>query len=112
MATALSFAPTHCKQIQHHTWQHPIRHFPPVLTLPKTDHHITCSLHTINNRRQLNLRRLAMSASGNSLELGSTTQFELSTETDFNRIVSPEGLISICGFGSLLSGNQLHYNLN
>ncbi|KAL8100397.1 uncharacterized protein LOC141684640 [Apium graveolens] len=106
MAPALSLAPTHCKQIQHHTWQHPIRHLPPILTLPNTDHRISQSLHTINNRRQLNLRRLAMSSSGKSLELGSTTQFELSTETDFNKIVSPDGLISICGFGSLLSENS------
>ncbi|KAH6780161.1 hypothetical protein C2S52_011398 [Perilla frutescens var. hirtella] len=29
--------------------------------------------------------------------------FELKDESDFDQIVSPEGLVSICGFGSLLS---------
>ncbi|GER56906.1 replicase polyprotein 1a [Striga asiatica] len=29
--------------------------------------------------------------------------FELKAESDFDRIVSPDGLVSICGFGSLLS---------
>ncbi|KAL6503363.1 hypothetical protein OROGR_025286 [Orobanche gracilis] len=32
-----------------------------------------------------------------------TLPFELIVESDFDRIVSPEGLVSICGFGSLLS---------
>ncbi|EPS58264.1 hypothetical protein M569_16552, partial [Genlisea aurea] len=29
--------------------------------------------------------------------------FELKDESDFDRIMSPDGMISICGFGSLLS---------
>ncbi|KAL1832570.1 hypothetical protein ACET3Z_002221 [Daucus carota] len=103
MTAVLTFAPTHYKQIQYHTWQRPIRHLPPRLTFTTTDHRFTTrSLHITNNRRQL----AAMSSSGNSLPLGSTTQFELSTEADFNKIVSPDGLISICGFGSLLSENS------
>lgn len=32
-----------------------------------------------------------------------TPPFELTTESDFDRIVSSDGLVSICGFGSLLS---------
>ncbi|KAL6571603.1 hypothetical protein OROHE_003246 [Orobanche hederae] len=32
-----------------------------------------------------------------------TLPFELKVESDFDQIVSPEGLVSICGFGSLLS---------
>uniref|UniRef100_A0A162B4B3 Uncharacterized protein n=1 Tax=Daucus carota subsp. sativus TaxID=79200 RepID=A0A162B4B3_DAUCS len=103
MTAVLTFAPTHYKQIQYHTWQRPIRHLPPRLTFTTTDHRFTTrSLHITNNRREL----AAMSSSGNSLPLGSTTQFELSTEADFNKIVSPDGLISICGFGSLLSENS------
>ncbi|KAL0393293.1 UNVERIFIED_CONTAM: hypothetical protein Sradi_2552100 [Sesamum radiatum] len=32
-----------------------------------------------------------------------TLPFELKDDSDFDRIVSPDGLLSICGFGSLLS---------
>ncbi|KAL7123801.1 hypothetical protein ABFS83_14G006400 [Erythranthe nasuta] len=32
-----------------------------------------------------------------------TLPFELKIESDFDRIVSPDGLVSVCGFGSLLS---------
>ncbi|KAK6122605.1 hypothetical protein DH2020_043662 [Rehmannia glutinosa] len=32
-----------------------------------------------------------------------TLPFELKIESDFDQIVSPDGLVSICGFGSLLS---------
>ncbi|KAK4433894.1 hypothetical protein Salat_0552100 [Sesamum alatum] len=32
-----------------------------------------------------------------------TLPFELRDDSDFDRIVSPDGLVSICGFGSLLS---------
>ncbi|KAL0433967.1 UNVERIFIED_CONTAM: hypothetical protein Slati_2731000 [Sesamum latifolium] len=32
-----------------------------------------------------------------------TLPFELKDDSDFDRIVSPDGLVSICGFGSLLS---------
>lgn len=32
---------------------------------------------------------------------------ELDDEFDFDRIVSSDGLITICGFGSLLSGQKL-----
>ncbi|KAL3641910.1 hypothetical protein CASFOL_012725 [Castilleja foliolosa] len=32
-----------------------------------------------------------------------TLPFELKVESDFDQIVSPDGLVSICGFGSLLS---------
>lgn len=31
---------------------------------------------------------------------------ELQNESDFDKLVSPDGLISICGFGSLLSGRD------
>ncbi|KAI3459246.1 hypothetical protein Pfo_015909 [Paulownia fortunei] len=32
-----------------------------------------------------------------------TSPFELKVESDFDQIVSPDGLVSVCGFGSLLS---------
>lgn len=32
---------------------------------------------------------------------------ELSHESDFEKLLSPDGLISICGFGSLLSGRGI-----
>lgn len=37
---------------------------------------------------------------------------QLNEESDFYQLLSPEGLISICGFGSLLSGtsNYHHYH--
>lgn len=31
--------------------------------------------------------------------------FELKDESDFDQIVTPDGLVSVCGFGSLLSGS-------
>ncbi|CAA0834837.1 Unknown protein [Striga hermonthica] len=45
---------------------------------------------------------MAVSA-GNSYLPPDASPFELKTEADFDRIVSPDGLISVCGFGSLLS---------
>lgn len=36
---------------------------------------------------------------------------ELADESDFDRIVSSDGLITICGFGSLLSGQNSNYTL-
>lgn len=35
---------------------------------------------------------------------------ELSDESDFHSLLSPSGLISICGFGSLLSGTYNHHH--
>lgn len=40
---------------------------------------------------------------GEAFSLPKSTAEELSDESDFEKIVSPEGFISICGFGSLLS---------
>ncbi|GER27669.1 replicase polyprotein 1a [Striga asiatica] len=45
---------------------------------------------------------MAVSA-GNSYLPPDASPFELKAEADFDRIVSPDGLISVCGFGSLLS---------
>ncbi|OAY77311.1 hypothetical protein ACMD2_01756 [Ananas comosus] len=47
------------------------------------------------------LRRMATEHSG--APSGNLT--ELNTASDFDSLVTPEGYISICGFGSLLSGN-------
>ncbi|XP_073134231.1 uncharacterized protein [Henckelia pumila] len=50
-------------------------------------------------------RSSAMSVGDSSQETSppDTLPFELKEESDFDLIVSPDGLISICGFGSLLS---------
>ncbi|CAA0834838.1 Unknown protein [Striga hermonthica] len=45
---------------------------------------------------------MAVSA-GSSYLPPDASPFELKGEADFDRIVSPDGLISVCGFGSLLS---------
>ncbi|CAH9136754.1 unnamed protein product [Cuscuta epithymum] len=50
-------------------------------------------------RRSFSRRYSAMPSGDSSI----TPPFELTTETDFDRIVSSDGLVSICGFGSLLS---------
>ncbi|KAD4178516.1 hypothetical protein E3N88_27107 [Mikania micrantha] len=44
-----------------------------------------------------------MSSSGDILPKSLGHQTELTTESDFEQIVSPDGTLSICGFGSLLS---------
>jgi hypothetical protein len=36
---------------------------------------------------------------------------ELNSIADFEAVASPNGYVSICGFGSLLSGNSFIYNL-
>ncbi|XP_076902113.1 uncharacterized protein LOC143556743 [Bidens hawaiensis] len=44
-----------------------------------------------------------MSSSGNIMQPNQYQHTELTTESDFEQIVSPDGTLSICGFGSLLS---------
>ncbi|KAK9059424.1 hypothetical protein SSX86_022044 [Deinandra increscens subsp. villosa] len=55
------------------------------------------------NRRRLSLRQSTMSSSSDILPPSPCNQIELTTESDFEQIVSPDGTLSICGFGSLLS---------
>ncbi|KAL3829357.1 hypothetical protein ACJIZ3_018159 [Penstemon smallii] len=54
-----------------------------------------------------NHRRCSAMSIGDSLPLHppllDTLPFELKDDADFDQIVSPDGLVSICGFGSLLS---------
>lgn len=53
---------------------------------------------------RLPLRPSAGMVAGNSLPLRpDVLPFELKDESDFDQIVSPDGLVSVCGFGSLLS---------
>ncbi|KAL8263983.1 hypothetical protein R6Q59_022113 [Mikania micrantha] len=56
-----------------------------------------------HHRRRLFLCRSTMSSSGDILPKSLGHQTELTTESDFEQIVSPDGTLSICGFGSLLS---------
>ncbi|CAA3022118.1 Hypothetical predicted protein [Olea europaea subsp. europaea] len=59
--------------------------------------------------RHSRFRRISDMSSGDSFRQPLTPQppeifpFELKEDSDFDQIVSPDGLVSICGFGSLLS---------
>lgn len=61
-------------------------------------------LHKQRNHRSLFLSQSSMSSSNYILASNQNNQTELITESDFEQIVSPDGTLSICGFGSLLSG--------
>ncbi|KAI3690097.1 hypothetical protein L2E82_48072 [Cichorium intybus] len=55
------------------------------------------------SRRRHFLRQSTMSSSGDNLSPTIRHHVELTTESDFEKIVSSDGTLSICGFGSLLS---------
>ncbi|KAF5815762.1 hypothetical protein HanXRQr2_Chr03g0126721 [Helianthus annuus] len=69
--------------LQPHTLPIPYTHLPP----------------TQRDRRSLFSGHITMSSSTDIL----SHHTELTTESDFEQIVSPDGTLSICGFGSLLS---------
>nr|XP_043628457.1 uncharacterized protein LOC122599912 [Erigeron canadensis] len=85
-------------------------------TIPIPPHYAT-SYHTLpisftpsqfqfqtqRSHRNLFLRRSTMSFSGDIPPPAHRHGTELTTESDFDQIVSPDGTLSICGFGSLLS---------
>lgn len=58
-----------------------------------------------SGHRQIVRRRSRTNMSSEHRRLSSPENYsELNDESDFETIVSPDGFISICGFGSLLSG--------
>ncbi|KAL2341732.1 hypothetical protein Fmac_009672 [Flemingia macrophylla] len=65
-----------------------------------------------HRRATLSLSRTAMSSAAAALRSAYPVT-ELIDESDFEPLLSPDGYISICGFGSLLSGahrrNHLHF---
>lgn len=99
MTTSLSFPPPFF-----HASPRPCRAYSrqsPIILLPLNSSPI-CSLRLSSNSfHQRIIRRLPPIMSSAISQSGIT---ELSDESDFHSLLSPSGLISICGFGSLLSG--------
>lgn len=100
------FAPQPSPQfLFRHTWQHPIHHLSP-LDFPTSDR-TSSLLHATTDHRRVHFRRSTMSSPDASPALLPNTDYsELSNDSDFQKLVSPDYLISICGFGSLLSGTS------
>ncbi|XP_043807194.1 uncharacterized protein LOC110601805 isoform X2 [Manihot esculenta] len=98
MTTSLSFPPPFF-----HASPRPCRAYSrqsPIILLPLNSSPI-CSLRLSSNSfHQRIIRRLPPIMSSAISQSGIT---ELSDESDFHSLLSPSGLISICGFGSLLS---------
>ncbi|PSR92560.1 Zinc finger protein [Actinidia chinensis var. chinensis] len=74
-------------------------HYLSSLSFPTTDSKPHTSPFHFAHRRRLRRPSPAVMSSGSDLWY----PFQLDEESDFERIVSPDGLLSVCGFGSLLS---------
>lgn len=79
------------------------------LLLPPPSLHSSPPLHFLRRRAKSIAAAMSVGdsippppAPANMLDI---LPFELNHDSDFDQIISPDGLVSICGFGSLLSGS-------
>ncbi|KAL6990020.1 hypothetical protein U1Q18_015772 [Sarracenia purpurea var. burkii] len=90
---------------QHLTRRRRHRHHLSTLAFPITDLQPHTSLFHFASKDDRRRGRYLWQSSPGVMSSGNDIQppFQLNNESDFERILSPNGLLSICGFGSLLS---------
>ncbi|KAH7842637.1 hypothetical protein Vadar_007591 [Vaccinium darrowii] len=94
--------PTHHHHPIHHHHDHLFSHSFPLADSPYRHTSLLQLATTIADRRRRGYIRRSTPAVMSSVDV-LRPPFQLNDESDFERILSPDGLLSVCGFGSLLS---------